>query len=148
MRCEQIVPRIGSADYGGDATEILRSDDPHFQRFGQVYVTTGREGVIKAWHKHRKQTAHFYVISGTMKVALYDDREDSPTRGQYQVEILGERGKDALLIIPNDVWHGMMSLQGLSALINVPTETYDYDDPDEIRAERDAFDDVWTVQNR
>lgn len=145
----QLVPRVRHADDRGYVTEILRSDDPHFQRFGQVYVTTCREGVVKAWHKHRKQTDHFYVISGTMKVALYDDREDSPTRGEYQVEILGERGKDALLIIPNDVWHGMMSLDGFSALINVPTELYDYDDPDEIRAPWDEFEeDVWTVENR
>lgn len=144
----QLIPRDRHADDRGYVTEILRSDDPHFQRFGQVYVTTGRQGVIKAWHKHAKQTDHFYVVSGTMKVALFDDREGSLTAGQYQVEILGEQGADALLIIPNQVWHGFMSLAPFSSLVNVPTELFDYDQPDEIRAPWDAFDDVWTVRNR
>lgn len=144
----QLIPRVRHADDRGYVTEILRSDEPHFQRFGQAYVTTGREGVVKAWHKHEKQTDHFYVVSGTMKVALYDDREASPTAGQYQIEILGEQGQDALLIIPNHVWHGFMSLAPFSALINIPTEPYDHDAPDEIRAPWDAFDDVWTIRHR
>lgn len=144
----QLLPRVRHADDRGYVTEILRCDDPHFQRFGQAYVTTCREGVVKAWHKHRKQTDHFYVISGTMKVALYDDRPDSPTTGQYQVEILGEQGQDALLIIPNDVWHGFTSLAPFTALVNLPTEAYDAADPDEIRAPWDAFRDVWSIENR
>jgi len=144
----QLIPRVRHADDRGFVTEILRSDDPHFQRFGQAYVTTGRQGVIKAWHKHAKQTDHFYVVTGTMKIGLYDDREDSPTCGQYQIEILGEQGQDALLIIPNDVWHGFMSLAPWSALLNIPTELYDYDNPDEIRTPWDAFDDIWTIRHR
>jgi dTDP-4-dehydrorhamnose 3,5-epimerase len=35
--------------------EILRRDDPIFQKFGQVYMTTNYPGVVKAWHYHKKQ---------------------------------------------------------------------------------------------
>lgn len=144
----QLIPRVRHADDRGYVTEILRRDDPHFQQFGQAYVTTCRRGVVKAWHKHRKQTDHFYVVAGTMKVALHDDREDSPTAGQYQIEILGEQGADALLIIPAGVWHGMMGLAEFSTLLNLPTEPYDPVDPDEQREPWDAFDDVWSIKNR
>lgn len=144
----KVIPRVRHADDRGYVTEVLRSDEPHFLKFGQAYITTCRQGVVKAWHKHRRQTDFFYVVAGTMKVALYDDREDSPTRGRYQVEIMGERGADVQLVVPPMIWHGMMGLAPFSYMLNIPTEVYVREDPDEIRAPFDAFDDVWTVKNR
>lgn len=136
------------ADDRGYLTEVLRCDDPHFQKFGQAYVSFLRKGIIKAWHKHEKQTDHFYVVSGTSKIGLYDDREGSVTKGQYKTVVLGEAGHDALLVIPPLVWHGQMSLSEVTYLLNMPTEPYDAANPDEIRAPIDAFEDVWSIQNR
>ena len=86
----QIVPRRRHADDRGYVTEILRSDEEHFTAFGQAYVTACHAGVIKAWHRHSKQTDYFYVVRGTMKVGLHDDRDGSATQGEYQVVVLGE----------------------------------------------------------
>ena len=144
----QLIPRRRHADDRGYVTEILRSDEAHFDKFGQAYITACHPGVVKAWHRHAKQTDYFYVVAGTMKVGLYDDREGSPTQGEYQVVILGERGEDAQLVIPAGLWHGMMALGTFSVMLNVPNQVYDYDEPDEERAPWDAFDDIWTVQNR
>ncbi len=66
-------------DQRGRLGEIMRADDPWFEKFGQVYFTTTYPSVVKAWHYHKKQTDHFYVAKGTVKIALYDKREDSPT---------------------------------------------------------------------
>ncbi|MBI1388428.1 MAG: dTDP-4-dehydrorhamnose 3,5-epimerase [bacterium] len=136
------------ADDRGYLTEVLRNDDAHYQKFGQAYISFLRKGVVKAWHKHEKQTDHFYVVAGTSKIGLYDDRDGSPTKGQYQTVVLGEHGLEALLVIPTMVWHGQMSLSEFTYLLNMPTETYDPANPDEIRAPIDAFDDVWSIQNR
>ena len=89
-----------------------------------------------------------YVVKGTAKLGLYDDREESLTRGEYMQVILGEEGEDTLLIIPPLVWHGQMALSEMSYLINVPTELYDYEDPDELRKPVEAFEDIWTVKSR
>jgi len=51
------------------------SDDPMFEKFGQVYMTSAYPGVVKAWHFHKKQTDHFCVVKGMMKVVLYDSRD-------------------------------------------------------------------------
>lgn len=136
------------ADDRGYLIEILRSDAPHFQKFGQIYLTTCHRHVIKAWHAHRLQTDHFYVIKGTVKVGLYDDRSPSPTCGQYQQEILGEKGEDVLLIIPPLVWHGQMALSEMSYLINIPTELYQAKAPDEMRRKVEELEDIWTIKNR
>jgi dTDP-4-dehydrorhamnose 3,5-epimerase len=144
----QLIRLTRHADDRGYLTEVLRRDDPYFQGFGQAYISYLRKGVIKAWHKHEKQTDYFYVVSGTSKIGLYDDRDGSSTQGQYQTVALGEAGLDALLMIPPLVWHGQMSLSEVTYLLNLPTEPYDPNIPDEIRAPLDAFDDVWTIKNR
>lgn len=142
------IPLVRHCDDRGYLVEILRRDDPHYVGFGQVYVSYLRRGVIKAWHKHAKQTDNFFVVAGTSKIGLYDDREDSPTKGKAMQVILGETGENALLCIPPHVWHGQMSLSEHTYLINLPSEPYDVENPDEIRASLDEFPDVWTIHNR
>jgi dTDP-4-dehydrorhamnose 3,5-epimerase len=46
-------------DERGRLGEIFRSDDPWFEKFGQVYFTTTYPEVVKAWHYHKFQTDHF-----------------------------------------------------------------------------------------
>ena len=142
------ISLVRHADDRGYLVEILRRDDPHYVGFGQVYVSYLRRGVIKAWHKHEKQTDHFYVACGTSKIGLYDDREGSPTKGMAMQAILGDSGENVLLCIPPGVWHGQMSLSEVTYLINLPSEPYDPAHPDEIRAGIDDFPDVWSIPNR
>lgn len=139
---------VRHADDRGYVQELLRRDDPHFEKFGQVYVTTCRKGVIKAWHCHKLQTDRFVVVHGTSKIGLYDDRPDSPTRGEYNVFIIGDDADNALIVIPPMVLHGQMALSEVSYLINMPTEPYNKDNPDEIRKPISELKDIWTIKNR
>lgn len=125
-------------DDRGWLMEILRDDDEIFLAFGQVYVSTCFPGVVKAWHCHERQTDSFCVLSGNAKIGLYDDREGSPTRGEVQAVVAGELNP-IVVQIPPLVWHGFTALEGRSAVVlNVPTEHYDRENPDELR--RDPFD--------
>ena len=122
-------------DDRGRLGEILRADDPWFEKFGQVYFTTTYPGVVKAWHYHKKQTDIFYVIKGTVKIALYDRRQDSPTCGVVNELFLGEHCP-GLLKIPPEVLHGWMCIGQLEAyIVNVVSEMYDYAQPDEYRTD-------------
>jgi dTDP-4-dehydrorhamnose 3,5-epimerase len=125
-------------DERGRLTEILRKDDELFRGFGQVYVTTTYPGVVKAWHKHMKQTDSIACVAGMIKVALYDGREGSLTRGQVDQFYLGVHNP-TLLQIPAGIYHGWMCVsQEEAVIVNVPTEVYVYADPDEYRL--DAHD--------
>lgn len=120
-------------DERGRLGEIMRADDPWFKKFGQVYFTTTYPGVVKAWHWHKKQTDHFYAAKGLVKVALYDRRKDSSTYGTVNELYLGEHCP-GLLRIPPGVLHGWMCVGETEAyIINVVSEVYNYDDPDEFR---------------
>ncbi len=125
-------------DDRGWLMEILRDDDEIFLGFGQVYVSTCFPGIVKAWHCHERQTDSFCVLSGNAKIGLYDDREGSSTRGEVQAVVAGELSP-IVVQIPPLVWHGFTALEGRSAVVlNVPTEHYDRENPDELR--RDPFD--------
>lgn len=124
-------------DERGFLLEILRSDDPLFQKFGQAYVSVVYPGVVKGWHYHKVQTDYIAVIRGMAKVVLFDRRETSPTHGEIREFFIGELNP-TLIKIPPLVWHGMKGIGEKSAyFINCPTELYNYDSPDEFRASPD-----------
>ncbi len=120
-------------DERGYLMEILRSDWEEFEKFGQVYVTAAYPEMVKAWHYHRHQTDHFACLQGMAKVALYDGREGSPTKGEVNEFFIGPLNP-LLIKIPPLVMHGFKGLgPGLTLMVNVPTELYNYDSPDEYR---------------
>ena len=69
-------------DARGTLCEILDlrwglTDDP----IVSVYQFTIRPGKAKGWHVHRLHDDRIFISRGEIKVVLYDDRDDSPTRG-------------------------------------------------------------------
>ena len=120
-------------DERGRLAELLRCDDEVFNKFGQVYFTTAFPGVVKAWHFHELQDDHFSCIHGMIKLALYDAREGSATKGEVMEIFMGEH-KMVLVRIPKGVYHGFKGIgQKEAIVVNVPTEAYNREQPDEFR---------------
>ncbi len=125
----KVLKRI--ADERGWLMEMLRADDEFFSKFGQAYLTAVYPGVVKAWHYHNVQTDHFVCVQGMAKVVLYDAREDSPTGGTINEFFMGVMNP-LLVQIPPLVHHGFKGISPeLAVILNIPTEVYRYDDPDE-----------------
>ncbi|MCK4395141.1 dTDP-4-dehydrorhamnose 3,5-epimerase family protein [candidate division WOR-3 bacterium] len=120
-------------DERGSLMEILRNDDEIFEKFGQVYITTAYPGVVKGWHYHKIQSDNMCVVKGMMKIVLYDSRDNSPTKGEVNEFFAGVHNP-ILLHIPVFVYHGFKCIGEEEAIVvNVPTERYNYDNPDEYR---------------
>jgi dTDP-4-dehydrorhamnose 3,5-epimerase len=129
----KIKPLKVFPDERGRLMEILRRDDDLFLDFGQVYMTTTYPGVVKAWHKHSKQTDNLVCLSGMLRVALYDGREGSRTKGKIDEFYIGVHNP-LLIQVPAGVYHGWMCVSSEEAIVvNIPTEVYDYEHPDEQR---------------
>jgi dTDP-4-dehydrorhamnose 3,5-epimerase len=127
-------------DERGRLMEILRHDEEIFGKFGQVYMTTTYPQVVKAWHYHRRQDDHITCVKGMLKLVLFDDREGSLTRGQINEFFIGEHNP-MLVKVPRMVYHGWKCISEQEALvINVPTEAYNREDPDEYRLEPHGSD--------
>ena len=91
--------------------------------------------MVKAWHAHRKQTDNLTAVLGMAKFVLYDDRENSPTRREINEFYAGEHNP-ILVSIPPGVYHGYKCISDCECLvINIPSEVYDSQNPDEIRLE-------------
>jgi dTDP-4-dehydrorhamnose 3,5-epimerase len=120
-------------DERGRLMEVLRCDDSIFNKFGQVYVTTAHQGVVKGWHYHKKQEDNMAVVHGMMKIVLFDGRKESPTFGQVNEFFLGVHSPQ-LVKIPAMVLHGFKCISKEEAIVvNVPSEPYDRESPDEFK---------------
>lgn len=125
-------------DERGYLQECFRSDWPMFKKFGQAYITIAYPNVVKAWHSHKIQTDNMVCIYGNAKLVLYDNRKDSSTYKMINEIFFGE--KNPLLIsIPPDIWHGFKAIGSKKiTVLNIPTELYNYDEPDEYRLPYDT----------
>ena len=122
-------------DERGRLMEALRCDDDLFVKFGQAYITTAYPGVVKGWHFHKIQIDNFIGVQGMFKVVLYDDREDSDTRGEVNEFFLGVHNP-MLLQIPRLVLHGFKAIGTAEAvMLNLPTAPYRHDSPDGYRVD-------------
>jgi dTDP-4-dehydrorhamnose 3,5-epimerase len=124
------------ADERGWLMEILRRDETELlPRFGQVYVSATYPGVVKAWHYHKKQVDNFACVAGMVKLVLVDTREGSPTNGLVNEFFIGSLNP-MLVQVPSLVYHGWKCVSTEPSLVvNVPSEPYDREAPDEFRLE-------------
>jgi dTDP-4-dehydrorhamnose 3,5-epimerase len=144
----EIVPLIARADDRGYLIEILRANDPYFTKFGQVYLVGDlTRGTIRAFHKHNVLWDWFFISHGAAKFALYDDREDSPTRGEMTTVVTSDRNP-TLIVVPPGVYHGWMALEDDTQLVSTASEIYNRERPDEVRMPPDSFGYDWSVKGR
>ena len=112
-------------DERGMVMHMLRADAPHFERFGEIYFSTVYPNVVKGWHLHRRMTLNYAVVSGMIKLVLYDDREDSPTRSELMELFVGEQNY-VLVTVPPFVWNGFKGVGPVPAIVaNCATHPHD-----------------------
>ena len=103
-------------DERGRVMHMLRADDSHFERFGEIYFSVVYPGVVKGWHRHQKMTLNYAVVSGMIKLVLYDDRHNSPTRSEVQEIFLGDSNY-CLVKIPPMIWNGFKGISTTPAMV-------------------------------
>lgn len=133
----------------------------------QFNASTMYAGAVKAWHRHFGQDDHWCVLSGDMKIGLFNSETEPLTAtlrlatakpngenlrtltlaGNEGVAVyLGEH-QQGVLHIPPRLWHGGVAVGGGDAiLLYYVTQKYNPDNPDEQRADWDAFDFDWGVE--
>lgn len=125
----KINPLKQILDERGKIMHMLRCDDQHFQKFGEIYFSFVHHGVIKAWHKHKKMTLNYAVPYGKIKLVLYDDRKHSSTKDSLMELFLGPDNYQ-LVTIPPKIWNGFKGVSTKTSIVaNCATFPHD---PDEI----------------
>ncbi len=131
-----VSPRRRIADERGAVFHMLRNDADEFTEFGEIYFSMVYPGVVKGWHLHHEMTLNYAVPVGMIKLVCYDDRADSPTKGNL-VEIHTGELDYGLVTVPHGVWNGFKTEGPTPALVaNCATIPHR---PDEIER-MDPFD--------
>jgi dTDP-4-dehydrorhamnose 3,5-epimerase len=111
---------------------------------GQINFSVQYPAVIKAWHRHRKQTDFWMCVSGHLKVGVHREAD-----GASWALVIGEK-RPGTVVIPPPLWHGAATVGPAPAgLLYYVTHAFDAGDPDE---ERRAYDSVagfsWAVEHK
>tara|TARA_B100000029_G_scaffold515628_1_gene623622 strand:- start:1992 stop:2375 length:384 start_codon:yes stop_codon:yes gene_type:complete len=115
---------------------MLKNSDPWFDTFGEIYFSTIYPGVVKGWHIHHRMTLNYCVIVGSIKLVLYDDRSESPTRGEVNEIYIGTENYN-LVKIPPLIWNGFKGIGSNTAILaNCSSEPHDPTEIDRL----DPFD--------
>lgn len=112
----RIHPLRQIPDERGKVMHMLRADAPHFETFGEIYFSVVNPGVVKGWHLHHRMTINYAVVTGMIKLVLYDDRQGSPTHKEVQEIFLG-KSNYALVTVPPMIWNGFKGIAAAPSIV-------------------------------
>ena len=98
-----------------------------------VYQTSVRPGKLKGWVYHKEQDDRLFASFGSLRIVLFDMRDDSDTKGMINEIELGERRR-GLVLIPKLVAHAVQNIGNVDAtFVNLPSKPYNHANPDKYR---------------
>ena len=110
----------------GMVMHMLRSTDPVFTEFGEIYFSTVPPGAVKAWKRHVRMTLNIACIHGEARFVIYDDRPGSPSHGTVQEIVLGPESQYLLVTVPPGLWTGFTTTgDALSIVANCASLPHD-----------------------
>lgn len=133
-------------DHRGSVMRMLRTDDPHFIKFAEIYFSTVNPGQIKGWKRHNEMTMNIAVPAGRLHFVLYDDRPGSPTKGEVQEFDLGPHDYQ-LLTVPPGLWSGFRAVGNEPAfLANCPTILHRPEEADDLPPDDPSIPHRWEIE--
>jgi dTDP-4-dehydrorhamnose 3,5-epimerase len=112
----------------GNVYQGMKASDPGYAGFGEAYFSTVDKGAVKAWKLHLEMTLNLVVPVGRIAFVIFDDREKTTTRGEFEQIVLSRKNYCRLTVEPG-LWFGFKGLadhdnllMNLSNIEHVPEE--------------------------
>lgn len=139
----KIIDVKTNTDERGYFRELIRfQEDFNGISIGQISHSKVKKGIIKGWHGHLYQSQWNYVVTGQIKVCLYDNRKDSESYKKTMQFVLGDGSENFVYYFPPGVLHGYECTKGPMHIIYLTSGTYDL--KDEIRVSLDKIEtNIW-----
>ncbi len=124
-------------DDRGSVRHMMARGRPPFEQFGEIYFSSVKPMVVKAWHLHTQMTLNYVCLASSVMVGLVD-----PESGESSFSVLNTDSNYFLLTIPPGIWNGFR------VPLNVPQEealvancaTLPHDPDEIIRIHPDDFE--------
>ena len=144
----KVTPLRQILDERGKIMHMLRCDVEGFQGFGEIYFSCVYPGAIKGWHIHKRMTLNYAVPHGNIKFVLYDNRSDSPTRGEVQEIFLGPDNY-CLVTVPPMIWNGFKGIGAETAIVaNCASIPHDPEEIDRLDPLDPSIPYDWEIKHR
>lgn len=117
----------------GDIYHILKKTDEGFGGFGEAYISEIHHGEVKGWKRHNRMPLNLVVIGGAIGFVIYDDREGSPTKGQFEDIVLSKESNYQRLTVEPGLWMAFYGVgKDTSMLIDIIPEVHDPTESDRL----------------
>jgi len=128
---------------GGDVLHAMKSTDLGYNGFGEAYFSIIESGTIKGWKRHHDMVLNLIVPLGNVRFVIFDDRDDSLTKGVFGQAILS-RERYGRLTIPPMVWVGFQGISDDSSmLLNIASIQHSSEEVDRKDLNKIEFD--WSL---
>jgi dTDP-4-dehydrorhamnose 3,5-epimerase len=101
----------------GNVLKFIENKDIADKSFGECYCSEVCPEAVKAWKRHKFQSQNLAVVRGLVELVIYDDRNNTSTKGELLAIKLGLPNHYNRVRIPNLLWYGFRCLSDTPALI-------------------------------
>ena len=109
----------------GSVYHVLKNTDKEFKEFGEVYFSSVKKDIIKAWKLHKEMTLNLTVPVGKIQFCFFDVREQSDTFNE-KFKIVLSQNPYIRLTVPPGIWFGFQGVSdGLNLICNVADISHD-----------------------
>lgn len=110
----------------GDIYHALKSTDDGYTGFGEAYFSQIEHGQVKGWKRHNRITLNIVVPVGAVKFVVYDDRDNSITKGQFEEITLSPSENYQRLTVAPGLWMAFAGAgDSISMLMDIIPEPHD-----------------------
>lgn len=95
----------------GNIFHAIKATDEGFEGFGEAYFSSIEPGAVKGWKRHNRIPLNLIVPYGAIRFVIYDNRDGSPSFGQYEDITLSPANNYQRLYIAPGLW---MAFQGVA----------------------------------
>lgn len=132
-----------------DRGQVSFVNDFSFDKVKRFYtVSNHRQGFVRAWHGHKKESKYILVVQGAALVGTVkiDNWENPSTTLKPETYILSAE-KPSILFVPSGYANGFMSLTPDAKLIFFSTSTLEESKGDDVRFPARYWN-IWEVEER
>jgi dTDP-4-dehydrorhamnose 3,5-epimerase-like enzyme len=132
-----------------DRGELAFVNDFRFEGVKRFYMASNhRQGFIRAWHGHKRESKYVTAVSGAAIVgAVAIDNWDGPSRNLPVERFILSAHRPSVLYIPPGYANGFMSLTPDLKLMFFSTSSLEESQGDDFRYESRYWD-IWQILER
>tara|TARA_B110000003_G_C16378070_1_gene429318 strand:+ start:133 stop:591 length:459 start_codon:yes stop_codon:yes gene_type:complete len=121
-----LTPLKQIKDERGAVFHVMKNDSETFYSFGEAYFSKINKKIIKGWKLHKEMKQNFCVPYGKLKLVLFDNRINSPSKGVINEIILCDDKNYIRVTIPENIWYSFKCLSDpYCLLLNISNIEHD-----------------------